>query len=101
MADAPTVLIPASVLSFIQKNRNMLMPITALSLIFVVLVPLPTAVMDMLLLINITVYLPKRLGGMHGLYGVDRAPLQPVQNADLGKSLIIVTQQKAGTSTAG
>jgi hypothetical protein len=44
----------------------------------------------LLILINITMYLPLRIGGMHGLYGVDRSAQLPVENADLGQSLIIV-----------
>ncbi len=39
--------------SFI-KHRGLLLPISALALIFVILVPLPTSVMDLLLLANIT-----------------------------------------------
>src|SRR3972149_9153021 len=36
------------------KHRGLLLPISALALILVILVPLPTSVMDLLLLINIT-----------------------------------------------
>jgi flagellar biosynthesis protein FlhA len=39
--------------SFI-KHRGLLLPISALALILVILVPLPTSVMDLLLLINLT-----------------------------------------------
>ncbi len=48
------------------------------------------ALIFLLVLINITLYLPIRIGGMRGLYGVDRSALQPVQDADLGRSLLIV-----------
>ncbi len=54
MADIPAIWLPASVVLFIQKNRNLLMPLAALSLIFVVLVPLPTPFLDLLLVINLT-----------------------------------------------
>jgi hypothetical protein len=48
------------------------------------------ALLLILLLINTTMYLPQRLGGMHGLYKVMRSALEPVQEADLGKTLLIV-----------
>ncbi|TWT44306.1 Flagellar biosynthesis protein FlhA [Phycisphaerae bacterium RAS1] len=42
-----------SILAFLQRNRGLLFPAAAASLIFVILVPLPTAMLDLLLLINI------------------------------------------------
>jgi hypothetical protein len=48
------------------------------------------ALLAVLMLINITMYLPQRISGMHGLYGVDRSALEPVQEAGLGKTLLIV-----------
>jgi 4-amino-4-deoxy-L-arabinose transferase-like glycosyltransferase len=48
------------------------------------------ALLFILLLINITMYLPQRIAGMHGLYGVQRSDLEPVQEADFGKVLLIV-----------
>jgi flagellar biosynthesis protein FlhA len=53
MASAPTIPIPPAVLFFIRKNRNLLLPVGSLCLIFVVLVPLPTQIMDFLLILNI------------------------------------------------
>ncbi len=41
------------VIQFIAKNRGLLFPICAAALIFVILIPLPTMVMDFMLLINI------------------------------------------------
>ena len=55
MAGVPVLTIPAPIQAFIERNRNLLMPIAALGLIFVVLTPLPTAMMDFLLVTNITV----------------------------------------------
>ena len=43
-----------------------------------------------LVLVNITMYLPPRIGGLRGLYGVNRAAMHPVREADLGQSLLIV-----------
>jgi flagellar biosynthesis protein FlhA len=54
MADAPALRIPIPVLAFIQKNRHLFLPIAALCMIFVVLVPMPTQVMDLMLVANIT-----------------------------------------------
>lgn len=48
------------------------------------------ALLLVLLLVNITMYLPQRLAGMHGLYGVERSALEPLQEADLGKTLLVV-----------
>jgi hypothetical protein len=48
------------------------------------------ALLALLILINITMYLPQRISGMHGLYGVERSALEQVQEADLGKALLIV-----------
>ena len=39
---------------FLERNRGMLAPIGAMSLILVILIPLPTALMDLLLVVNIT-----------------------------------------------
>ncbi len=55
MAGVPTLTIPAPIQAFIERNRNLLMPVAALALIFVVLTPLPTAMMDFLLVANITI----------------------------------------------
>ncbi len=43
-----------------------------------------------LLALNTLFYLPTRLGGMHGLYGMSRAAQRPFENVDLGPVLIIV-----------
>ncbi len=53
MAKAPALTIPPPILAFVQRNRNLLLPVAALGLIFVVLVPLPTWMMDFLLIVNI------------------------------------------------
>ena len=53
MATTPSLRIPSPILAFIERNRNLLLPMAALSLIFVVLMPLPTSVMDFLLVMNI------------------------------------------------
>ena len=55
MAGAPALTIPSPIQAFIERNRNLLMPVAALGLIFVVLTPLPTAMIDFLLVANITV----------------------------------------------
>ena len=55
MAGVPALTIPSPIQAFIERNRNLLMPVAALCLIFVVLTPLPTAMMDFLLVTNITV----------------------------------------------
>ncbi|MFQ5425077.1 MAG: FHIPEP family type III secretion protein, partial [Phycisphaerae bacterium] len=41
-------------LQFIQKHRGLLYPMLAMMLVFVVLVPLPTSILDILLVANIT-----------------------------------------------
>jgi len=48
------------------------------------------ALIFFLILVNITMYLPLRIGGMHGLYDVNRAAMQPIEEADLGRSLVFV-----------
>jgi hypothetical protein len=48
------------------------------------------AVLPVLLLLNLLFYLPLRVGGMHGLYGIDRATLAPLAQMDLEPALIIV-----------
>ncbi len=53
MAGNPALTLPLPLLEFVQRHRNLLLPMGALSLIFVVLVPLPTALMDVLLVSNI------------------------------------------------
>jgi 4-amino-4-deoxy-L-arabinose transferase-like glycosyltransferase len=44
----------------------------------------------LLLMVNLCMYLPPRLDGMRGLYGVYGAAVHPVLDADLGRALIIV-----------
>ncbi|MGD8813973.1 MAG: hypothetical protein PVI78_05800 [Anaerolineales bacterium] len=48
------------------------------------------AIVFLLVLINLSMYLPIRLDGMRGLYGVEGIAKQQVQDADLGRVLIIV-----------
>jgi len=55
VAGVPVLTIPAPIQAFIERNRNLLMPVAALGLIFVVLTPLPTPMMDFLLVANITI----------------------------------------------
>ena len=55
MAGVPALTIPTPIQAFIERNRNLLMPVAALGLIFVVLTPLPTSMMDFLLVANITI----------------------------------------------
>jgi len=49
----PGILDNNPILRFVAKNRGMLFPVCAAALIFVILIPLPTPIMDFLLLINI------------------------------------------------
>ncbi len=49
----PSLLDSNPVMQFLAKNRGVLFPVCAASLIFVILIPLPTTIMDFLLLINI------------------------------------------------
>jgi len=42
------------VIEFIAKNRGLLFPAAAAALIFVILIPLPTPILDVLLITNIT-----------------------------------------------
>ncbi|MFP3852811.1 MAG: hypothetical protein ACLFWD_00810 [Anaerolineales bacterium] len=48
------------------------------------------ALLAFLLAANLIFYLPARVGGMHGLYGIERQPLAAIKSAGLGQSLIIV-----------
>ncbi|HEY70529.1 MAG TPA: hypothetical protein G4O08_08105 [Anaerolineae bacterium] len=48
------------------------------------------ALVGLLWMVNLCMYLPPRLDGMKGLYGVYGAAKQPVLDADLGRALIIV-----------
>ena len=52
MASAPAPLIRAT--SFLQEHRDVAFPLMALSLILVILIPLPTPILDFLLVVNIT-----------------------------------------------
>jgi len=49
-----TAVAPTSILSRLQENRGMIFPAACISLLLVILVPLPTAILDFLLVINIT-----------------------------------------------
>jgi hypothetical protein len=50
-----------------------------------------TAAFVMLLLcLNIFFYLPIRVGGMHGLFGIERENMRALQENDLGNALVIV-----------
>ena len=39
----------------VQRNRGMILPLGAIALIMVIMVPLPPAVLDFLLIVNITI----------------------------------------------
>ena len=57
-----------------------------------------------LIAFNLTVYLPHRLGGMRGLYGITRSMLEPFETPEaraLAPALIIVRYQKAWTEYGG
>lgn len=43
-----------------------------------------------LVALNLLYYVPLRVGGLHGLYGVSRKAMQPFESADLGRALVIV-----------
>ena len=49
-----------------------------------------TALVALLLAGNILFYWPARLGGLHGLYGIDADPLRPLRSADIEPALIFV-----------
>ena len=52
MASAPTSIITA--VNYLHKNRGLAFPAMAMSLVLVILIPLPTNVLDVMLLANIT-----------------------------------------------
>ena len=43
-----------------------------------------------LVALNLLYYVPIRVGGLHGLYGISRMAMQPFESADLGRALVIV-----------
>lgn len=49
-----------------------------------------TALLALLFAINLLGYLPVRLAGLHGLYGIARDRLAPLQQAELGDALVLV-----------
>src|SRR6266542_5841809 len=49
-----STLAPSSILQRLHNNRGMLFPLACIGLLMVLLVPLPTALMDLLLVLNIT-----------------------------------------------
>src|SRR3954464_11739765 len=49
-----TAVAPISIYSRLQDNRGMIFPLACISLLLVILVPLPTAILDFLLILNIT-----------------------------------------------
>ncbi|HET7009994.1 MAG TPA: hypothetical protein VFI11_04395 [Anaerolineales bacterium] len=50
----------------------------------------PVIALAVLLAINLFIYLPIRLGGLRGLYGITRARMAPLERAHLGSALVIV-----------
>ena len=55
---------------------------------------LVTIFVVILILSNLSFYLPARLGGMRNLYGIQSAPLEYLKDQDLQEALIIVHSQK-------
>lgn len=51
-----------------------------------------------LVTLDVGLYLPVRVGGLHGLNGMTRAQMAPLERADLGEALVIVHQQPNWTS---
>lgn len=49
-----------------------------------------TSLLASLIAVNAAFYLPARVGGMRGLYGIERAPIRTLAGTDLEGSLIIV-----------
>lgn len=49
-----------------------------------------TGLLAGLMTVNMVLYLPARLTSLHGLYGIDRAELEPLLNVDLDRTLIFV-----------
>lgn len=49
-----------------------------------------TALIGLLLAVNLAGYLPVRLDGLHGLYGIRRDRVAPLEAADLGEALVMV-----------
>ncbi len=49
-----TAVLPNPILAAIHRNRGMVLPVAAIMLLMVILVPLPPSVLDFLLIINIT-----------------------------------------------
>jgi hypothetical protein len=43
-----------------------------------------------LMALNLLCYVPLRVGGLYGLYGISRKAMQPFESADLGRALVIV-----------
>jgi hypothetical protein len=43
-----------------------------------------------LMALNLLYYVPIRVGGLQGLYGISRKAMQPLEAADLGRALVIV-----------
>lgn len=52
--------------------------------------PLLAGIVLVLVALNAVFYLPARVGGMHGLYGITRGPMQTLQRHDLDQALVIV-----------
>ncbi len=49
-----------------------------------------TALITLIISLNCIFYLPARVGGMQGLYGISRSYLLPLQQADLKNALVLV-----------
>ncbi|HSB90172.1 MAG TPA: hypothetical protein VLD63_09125 [Anaerolineales bacterium] len=48
------------------------------------------ALMAALVTLDVGVYVPVRVGGLHGLYGITREKMAPLENTDLAEALVIV-----------
>ena len=51
----------------------------------------------LLLLMNVRFYIPLRVGGLRGLNGFTREAMRPLQDADLGRALVIVHPERTWT----
>jgi 4-amino-4-deoxy-L-arabinose transferase-like glycosyltransferase len=48
------------------------------------------AIVLILFLVNLVFYLPARVGGLHGLFGISRSPLEAFEAVDPGAAVVIV-----------
>lgn len=53
------------------------------------------AAVGLLVAANLTAYLPIRVGGLHGLFGIDRVALEAFERVNPGRALVIVRRNPA------